>query len=340
MTTEKDDLRRLHARVRDVRRNAFGPRGARACARVLGVSPSTWKDYETRRVAPVPVLARLCRVTGVDLRWLLTGQFATTTPSDAATLSARSAEVLERFDGLVRRRSDGLAATVALLDLLEEADALEAESTSHEPPTVRVDSPGAGLVPVLGRTAAAVPHFWHAAEDVQWTGLPVPSASSVRRRPALLQALEHVEPAPRSVDARVRLLQLSEPTVIHGLSVAEFIDGRDARIDLRDAFALRIDGDSMIPLLEDGDCIVLSPRHPARPGHLAVVQLQDQIGATCKVYRAGAARISLIPLNERYRPTTHRAEDVVWALDVLYRVRTQATLGVRKPAGRRPDLRA
>jgi transcriptional regulator with XRE-family HTH domain len=264
MTTEKNNVRRLQARVRQVRRSAFGPRGGRTCACVLGVSPSTWKGYETRRVAPVSVLARLCRVTGVDLRWVLTGQFETP-PDEAATLSARSARILERFDGFVRRRSDGLAATVALLDLLEEADALEAESDAHQSPLSKVGSAGAGLVPVLGRTAAAVPHFWHGAKDVQWKGLLVPSASSVRRRPALLQALEHVEPAPRPVDARVRLLQLSQPTAIHGLSVAEFIDGCDARIDLRDAFALRIDGDSMIPVLEDGDCVVLSPRHPARP---------------------------------------------------------------------------
>lgn len=308
--------------MRHVRHSAFGPRGARACARVLGISPTTWRDYETRRVAPVSILLRLCRVAGVDLRWLLTGQFATTRPDEAAALSVHSASVLERFDHVVRRRSGGLAATVALLDLLEEADALQAETTEHAPPSAKIGSADPMLVPVLGRTAAAVPHFWHAEEGAQWTGLPLPSASSVRRRPALLQALERADPASRSVDARVRLLQFSRPTVISGLSVAEFIDVRDARIDLRDTFALRIDGDSMIPVLEDGDCVVLSPQFPARPGHLAVVQLRDQIGATCKVYRAGPARISLIPLNERYRPTTHRTEDVVWALDVLYRVRT------------------
>ena len=67
--------------------------------------------------------------------------------------------------------------------------------------------------------------------------------------------------------------------------------------------------------------MILSPGVAARQGKPAVVQLRNQIGVTCKLFYRDRDDIRLIPVNEQVSATKHKAEDIVWALEVLYRVR-------------------
>jgi SOS-response transcriptional repressor LexA len=52
-----------------------------------------------------------------------------------------------------------------------------------------------------------------------------------------------------------------------------------------------------------------------------VVQLEGQIGVTCKLIRFDDGRVYLIPINESFQPTSHARGDLVWALRVIARVR-------------------
>ena len=89
----------------------------------------------------------------------------------------------------------------------------------------------------------------------------------------------------------------------------------------RDAFALRVDGDSMAPRITDGDIIVVSGSVPVRDGAPAVVQLKDQIGVTCKILRRAKGKVHLIAANEAYPTTVVETNQVVWSVPVLYCIR-------------------
>ena len=87
-----------------------------------------------------------------------------------------------------------------------------------------------------------------------------------------------------------------------------------------DAFALRIDGESMSPEIRHRDLVVLSPSQPAAKGQSAVVQLLDSIGVTCKLYQPDGDQVHLVAINEQF-PVTHTPTDhVEWAFRVLYRI--------------------
>lgn len=67
----------------------------------------------------------------------------------------------------------------------------------------------------------------------------------------------------------------------------------------RDAFGLRVRGDSMMPDYQDGDLIICSASAPQEPGMVAVFRL---VGGECGlkiIESAGKGMIRLVPLNPR-----------------------------------------
>ena len=125
-------------------------------------------------------------------------------------------------------------------------------------------------------------------------------------------------PPEPAAPASVQLVTLRAPGAE---GPAEFVASEPLKRRHADAFALRIDGDSMAPELRHGDVVVLSPSAEAAEGRPAVVQLADQIGVTCKLYRRAGQTVHLVPVNEQYAVQTFPAERVIWALRVLARVR-------------------
>ncbi|RPI61411.1 MAG: S24 family peptidase, partial [Planctomycetaceae bacterium] len=103
--------------------------------------------------------------------------------------------------------------------------------------------------------------------------------------------------------------------------VTEYISAAKLKAAHPDAFAVRIDGESMSPDIRHGDLAVLSPSVIARDGRPAVVQLEGQIGVTCKLYRRVGGMVHLVPINEQFPPVAIPASQVVWALGVLATVR-------------------
>jgi hypothetical protein len=64
----------LTVRVREVRREIYGKRGAPILARDLGLPARTWMNYESGVMIPATVILRFIDLTGVNAHWLLTGQ--------------------------------------------------------------------------------------------------------------------------------------------------------------------------------------------------------------------------------------------------------------------------
>jgi SOS-response transcriptional repressor LexA len=176
------------------------------------------------------------------------------------------------------------------------------------------------LVPVLGRVAAASPRFWACwTEGRGLTDQMAPAIQSIRT--GRWVGPRFGSAGTRRVRGAVAIVRLAEPFELAGLSIDEMLDSSWLVKRWPGAFALRIEGESMLPLLESGDLVVVSADVRARQGQPAVVQMVGQIGAVCKIYRKVADKVRLIPANPSCVTTVHGAAEVVWALHVLARVR-------------------
>jgi len=317
-------------RIVQVRIEVTGPRGKAAFARLLGISPTTYQSYEAGRVPPADVLVKMAEVAQVDVRWLLTGRDV-----DSPAMTGDH-PVLQRAGALLSRHPNAAAALGAFVDILAESmkfpakpgrpaasgiRAVPAETPPAADRPVGAEQAQAGQsdhwIPVLGRSAAGVPRFWDdddAERGVTTLGeLIARHASSARRaRPAEAQGEGLGE------QETVQLIAL----VGQGAGdCVEFVHAPGIKGLYHDAFAVRIDGESMSPDIAHGDVVILSPSHPARDGRGAVVQLRRQIGVTCKLFRREGDSVHLVPINEQFRPQTFDAADLEWALRVLARVR-------------------
>jgi hypothetical protein len=207
----------------------------------------------------------------------------------------------DKEDGLLRET----VATIESEQLIEDVDA---------------DLAGDGLIPVVGRTAAGLPAFWNTDPG------PLTELSSLfeRKRGGSKIAREGKLESPddmASTAARCHLVQLSKPIQVDDFSIAEFLHSPEIRRNYDAPFALRVDGASMSPKYEDGDLVVLSPSIPAESGKAGVIQLRNQIGVTCKLYRRDPDQTWLIPINERFESMQYSESDILWTLKVLCRIR-------------------
>jgi phage repressor protein C with HTH and peptisase S24 domain len=176
----------------------------------------------------------------------------------------------------------------------------------------------ASWIPILGRSAAGVAHFWSSSAE----GAGLTKMEDLIRRGASAE-VQHVRAALATgdgEDAETAVQVVTLRSVAVG-QASEFIVAPGLKARHRDAFALRIDGDSMTPEIRHGDIVVASPSCPAADGRPAIIQLVGQIGVTCKLYRRVGDRIHLVPVNEHYDPASYESDKVDWAFSVLARVR-------------------
>jgi hypothetical protein len=210
---------------------------------------------------------------------------------------------------------------LAFIELLCEKKGIEKEFQSE----ARLAGPEhPGWIPVLGRTAAGMVHFW------DQTFLPEPK-QAVTELDELVQ--KHIGKAiigsmdgKVSVDLQARalvdsvkrqnvnLIQISgqEPE-----QIVEFVQCEEIHKLFPDSFALQVDGDSMSPRINDGDIVILSPSVPAAQGQIGIARISNQIGVTCKLIRTTEQGVHLIPINERYETKVVDKNVLLWALAVL-----------------------
>ncbi len=309
------DEQRIIERIRLLREQFAGPRGKSEFARALGISASTYNYYEADRVPPVEILVRICQVTGADLNWLVTGS-----PAEREGCAGPHASLFGRLSALLEQRPETAEAVAAFVDLLAEAQGCKTAATQP----ARQQAPMSGWIPVLGRTAAGIVHFWHDQP------LPEPQRAVVE----LDELVEkHVGRSPVSSDQASITVDLQARGLLKGLrsrraglvqiagegehEIVEFVDCEDIRRLFPDSFALRIDGDSMSPRINDDDVVVVSTSVRAADGQVAIAHLAGQIGVTCKLIRTTEDAVHLIPINEKYETRVVPKKELLWALTVL-----------------------
>jgi SOS-response transcriptional repressor LexA/transcriptional regulator with XRE-family HTH domain len=305
MTAMPEICRRIH----QIRVEVAGPRGKASFAKQLGLSASTYDYYESTRVPPAEVLVRMAEVAQVDLCWLMTGESAAQV--DGVEMGGHP--VLGRAAKLLSSRPEAAVAVSAFLDLLGKSLAMPKGAASDE-----AGDPPADWIPVLGRSAAGVAQFWSDDDDsaaLTTLGQLVERHCRTRDRRTRQATVEADTPGDQRSVQIIVLPGSGEQEVV------EFVSAPAIKARHPDAFAVRIDGESMTPQILHGDLVILSRGVAAENGRPAVVQLARQIGVTCKLYRLEERTVHLIPINERFGPQTFPADQVVWALRVLARVR-------------------
>ena len=329
---EKIDENAIIERIKQLRTQHAGNRGKSRFAQALGISPSTYSYYETNRVPPIDIILNICQITGADLYWLLTGQTREndTVSNSGVNINSQNTSLLRKIDALLTQNSSLTIPINAFVDLLSAKNTLENQITpiqgdpnhSNENKLAVPDRPG--WIPLLGRTAAGMVHFWdqqilpepkQAVTELdelvkKHTGKSIISSTNgtVSVDLAVQGLIEGVK------NAKVNLVQVSGDE--QG-QIVEFIQCEDIFKLFPDSFALQIDGDSMAPRINDGDIVILSPSVPAGQGQIAVARVANQIGVTCKLIRTTDDDVHLIPINERYETKVVGKEDLLWALAVL-----------------------
>lgn len=313
------DEKAIIQRIRELRQQYAGGRGKSKFARELGLSVSTYAYYEENRLPSVDILVKICELTGVELGWLLTGE-----NPDAGDGSGSRHPVAGQVDAVLRENPEMAEPIAAFVELLcqkkgfEQQPAAPAEQAASEQKHQRI--------PVLGRTAAGVVHFW----DQTLQNKPEQAVTELEDllRRHLGDRVTSSDGADVTIDLRTKdtlrevtsgkanLVQV-KPDQEQSDGVTEFVECDRLRKTLPDCFGLRVDGESMSPRINDGDVVVLSPSIPAVQGQIAVVRLKNQIGVTCKLIRTEQDNVHLIPINERYPTKVVGQDQLLWALAVL-----------------------
>ena len=84
------------------------------------------------------------------------------------------------------------------------------------------------------------------------------------------------------------------------------------------AYALQVQGDSMLPLYRDGDTLIVDPAATVRRGDRVVVKTSDgEVMAKILASRSSSA-ISLVSLNQAHPDRTISATDVEWIARIVW----------------------
>ncbi len=342
------DEKAIIERIKLLRNQYSGDRGRSKFAKALGISASTYSYYENNRVPPIEILLKICKVTGANLNWLLTSEENIKTSTKCEKSEAKHQidnSLLRKLDDLLSKNPNLTAPILAFLDLLcEKKNKEEAffgktytsfSSSAHSRPTL-VDRPGRpGWIPILGRTAAGMIHFWE-DEVLPQPKQVITELDDIVKKHIGKEIITCTD-GQVSIDLQVRvlldnlkkaqanLIQVSgaeaDPPSARSRpeadSITQFVQCEEIFNLFPDSFALHIDGDSMSPRIKDGDIVILSPSVPAAQGQAAIARVANQIGVTCKLLRSTDSEVHLIPINERYETKIVPKTDLLWALAVL-----------------------
>jgi len=84
------------------------------------------------------------------------------------------------------------------------------------------------------------------------------------------------------------------------------------------AYALKISGQSMLPVYRDGDVILVSPSAAVRRGDRVVVKTRDGEVMAKELKRRTSSAIELRSLNAEHEDRMLEAEDVLWMARILW----------------------
>ena len=234
---DADDVLGICRRLTELRVAFSGPRGQSRFAGRLGLTASTYANYEKTRIPPPTLLVRVCELTGADLVWLVTGKAAgppgptaageagLSSPADLWASNPQHRAIIQRVADMLTNRPADLAVLVAFLDLLEEKARVEraglrstgvspvsrnaimaVDSDTGETPELqdrRVAKPGwpdfGRWIPVFGRASAGLARFWREIAD--------PHARAGASDPSQLDLAIHRAAALSDADSRLAVLE-------------------------------------------------------------------------------------------------------------------------------------
>jgi phage repressor protein C with HTH and peptisase S24 domain len=84
------------------------------------------------------------------------------------------------------------------------------------------------------------------------------------------------------------------------------------------AFALQVQGDSMLPLYRDGDKLIVEPAAPVRRGDRVVLKTASGEVMAKVLSRRTAEKIELLSLNEAHPARTIPSKDVEWIARIVW----------------------
>lgn len=84
------------------------------------------------------------------------------------------------------------------------------------------------------------------------------------------------------------------------------------------AFALEIQGDSMVPTYRDGDTIIVSPGASIRRGDRLVVKTKEGEVMAKELARQTATRIELVSINEEHEDRSLQAGEIEWMSRIIW----------------------
>lgn len=320
------DVNAIIERIRLIREQFAGKRGKSKFAHSLDISPSTYNYYENNRVPPIEILLKICDVTGTDLEWLLTGKKAGNISKTRLNNQAESYNytLMRKIDTILSSSPELAEPISAFIDILSQKKGIE-KHISQSRKEFNKDRPA--WIPVLGRTAAGLVHFWQ-QQTIPETKQAVTELDELVKKYTGKEIIGFAG-GTISVDLQAKVvidgLKKSEANLVQISSIqsddiVEFVQCEQIHQLFNDSFALRVDGDSMSPRVNDGDIIIISPSVPAAQGQIGVVHVKNQIGVTCKLIRMADENVHLIPINEKYETKIVNKSDLLWALAVLCHV--------------------
>ncbi len=306
-TAEKE----LSKRIADIRRRHYGARGKGAFAAQLGVSAEEYARYERGAVPSGEVLVRICELTGEDLQWLLTGVAARGTVVIAGT-RGRHQELLARLARLLDERPELARPLESFVRLLVDGSDLEPAAKQR-----LENSDHAALIPIYAATEPVKLEDADAADGEPDGGHPLLPTEIASLRVAA--EVRIMEPDPQGTERNARAVELVE---IQERSGTSRLCVRDELVTAHfpQAFALRVNDDTMAPMIATGDAVVVSPTVDPELGEPAVCIDARTRGSRCRIWLGSDAdRIRLGRCSDGCVEEVAPA-DVLHSFAVLFRV--------------------
>ncbi|NLE29328.1 MAG: helix-turn-helix domain-containing protein [Phycisphaerae bacterium] len=302
------------SRLRFLREKHFGSRGKRKFADALGLPLSTYVNYEADRVPPSDVLVKVSEITGCDLNWLMTGQGALPIPRCS---DPELSEILVRMEKIISSQPKAKQAVTALMNLLSthgDSNSLSGKDIgAFIPPDTRV-------IPILGRVAAGEPAPWVGQDAALLATLASKvshlSADAVKHNDAV-DVLKSGKDLPEGF---LEIIELCEPVTMGELSVDSFVVTGEYEA-AGELFAVKLTGDSMEPVLKEGDYVIADTGAVVKDGATVLAELDSRVGAVCKLYFQESAHISLKSHNAAYEPIVVWKSQIKWIVTVIGAIR-------------------
>ncbi len=185
---------------------------------------------------------------------------------------------------------------------------------------VVVEQRGRKVIPIVGQAAAGLPAFWIENDTpiVTLEGIIENIAPDELEEQMSSELMYH--PESQEVTGNIEIIHLAEPIEHYGLLIDGIIIA-DSCESVGKLFAVRIEGDSMEPLLSEGDIVIGDTGIIPTNGNLVIAELNDRIGALCKFYFCEGDNIRLSSNNRVYSPIKTKSDNLRWIYKVIGKIK-------------------